>query len=96
MLTVLDEIQAARGGLPIWIKPNAGLPRMIGDVAAYDLTPEQMGEYAARFVRAGAQIVGGCCGSSLAHVAAIAHAVRSASTDRSLAGTVLSSAVQSH
>ena len=77
MVTVLDEMLAARAGLPIWIKPNAGLPRMIGDVAAYDLTPEQMAEYAARFVRAGAQIVGGCCGSSPAHVAAIARAVRS-------------------
>jgi 5-methyltetrahydrofolate--homocysteine methyltransferase len=75
MVSVLDEMVAAHSGLPLWIKPNAGLPRMIGDVAAYDLTPEQMGAYAARFVRAGAQIVGGCCGSSPEHVASIARAV---------------------
>ena len=92
MVTVLDEMLAARGGLPIWIKPNAGLPRMIGDVAAYDLTPEQMGEYAARFVRAGAQIVGGCCGSSPAHVAAIARAVKSASNATPLVSAVPSAA----
>ena len=76
MVAVLDEMVALRCGLPIWIKPNAGLPRMVGDVATYDLSPEQMAGYAAGFVRAGAQIVGGCCGSSPAHVAAIAQAVR--------------------
>jgi len=93
MVTVLDEMLAARGGLPIWIKPNAGLPRMIGDAAAYDLTPEQMGDSAARFVRAGAQIVGGCCGSSPEHMAAIVRAVRSASAETSLSGAVPSAAV---
>jgi 5-methyltetrahydrofolate--homocysteine methyltransferase len=91
MVTVLDEMLAACSGLPLWIKPNAGLPRMVGDVAAYDLTPEQMGEYAARFVRAGAQIVGGCCGTSPAHVEAIARAVRSASAGMPLASAVPSS-----
>lgn len=76
MALVLDELMAAKPSVPLWIKPNAGLPRMNGDVAEYDVTPEMMGEYAARFVQAGAQIVGGCCGSSPAHVAAIARAAK--------------------
>ncbi len=58
-------------------KPNAGLPRMVGRETVYDATPEDMAEYARRFVALGARIVGGCCGSTPAHIAAIAQAVRS-------------------
>ncbi len=56
-------------------KPNAGLPRMIGGRAAYDLAPEALGEHAARAVAAGARIVGGCCGTTPEHVRAIAAAI---------------------
>lgn len=59
--------------LPIWMKPNAGLPRMTDDdQAIYDVTPEMMGEAAQLWLEAGAQIVGGCCGTSPAHLRAIA------------------------
>jgi len=71
MEKVVHELAAANTGIPLWIKPNAGLPRMDGDVARYDTTPEMMAAYAEVFMAAGAQIVGGCCGSSPAHVAAI-------------------------
>ena len=74
MVKVVDELASANAGIPLWIKPNAGLPRMDGDVARYDTTPETMAVFAERFLAAGAQIVGGCCGSSPAHVAAIAAA----------------------
>ncbi len=71
----LQEMRAATH-LPIWMKPNAGLPRMTDDdVAIYDVTPEMMGEAAARWLEAGAQIVGGCCGTSPEHLRAIARAV---------------------
>jgi 5-methyltetrahydrofolate--homocysteine methyltransferase len=76
MEQVIHEMAALKTGVPLWIKPNAGLPRMDGDVARYDTAPATMGEYTARFVQAGARIVGGCCGNSPAHVAAIAHAVK--------------------
>ncbi len=76
MIQVVQEYVAANTGLPLWIKPNAGLPRMDGDISVYDTTPETMGEYAKKFVVAGAKMVGGCCGSSPAHVAAIATAVK--------------------
>jgi len=56
-------------------KPNAGLPRIVGRETVYDGTPEDMAEYARRFVALGARIVGGCCGSTPAHIAAIAQAV---------------------
>jgi 5-methyltetrahydrofolate--homocysteine methyltransferase len=74
MEKVVDELAGLNAGIPIWIKPNAGLPRMDGDVARYDTTPQTMAAFAERFIAAGASIVGGCCGSSPAHVAAIAAA----------------------
>jgi 5-methyltetrahydrofolate--homocysteine methyltransferase len=74
MEKVVNELASANAGIPLWIKPNAGLPRMDGDMARYDTTPETMAAFAERFLQAGARIVGGCCGSSPAHVAAIAAA----------------------
>jgi len=88
MMDVLNELVVCRGEvsspskgamtapLPLWIKPNAGLPRMINDVATYDVAPEHMGVYATRFVQAGAQIVGGCCGNTPEHVREIVGAVK--------------------
>jgi 5-methyltetrahydrofolate--homocysteine methyltransferase len=76
MQQIVQEMAALKAGVPLWIKPNAGLPRMDGDVARYDTTPATMGEYTARFIQAGAQIVGGCCGNSPAHVAAITRAAK--------------------
>ena len=72
MERVVHEFAALHAGIPLWIKPNAGLPRMVGDIARYDMGPAEMAEYARRFIDAGARIVGGCCGSSPEHVAAIA------------------------
>jgi 5-methyltetrahydrofolate--homocysteine methyltransferase len=78
MATIVDELAAAAPGLPLWVKPNAGLPRMSGDSSVYDVTPEQLGEAALAYVRAGARVVGGCCGSTPAHVRAIVEAVKRA------------------
>jgi methionine synthase I (cobalamin-dependent) len=78
MEKVVRELAKADAGVPLWIKPNAGLPRMDGEVARYDTTPETMATYATRFIEAGARIVGGCCGTSPGHLAAIAGAARAA------------------
>jgi len=77
MEAIVKEYAAIAPGLVIWAKPNAELP-VLGDdgAATYNVTPQQMGEYAVRYVQAGARIVGGCCGSTPAHVAAIARAVK--------------------
>ncbi len=78
MEKIVQEYAAANSGLFIWAKPNAGLP--VVDVSTgrsvYNVTPEQMGEFAKRTVALGARIVGGCCGSSPAHVKAMAQAVK--------------------
>ena len=75
---VVAEYAAAAPGFPIWAKPNAGLPHMDAETntAIYDVTPEMMGEHAKKFVSMGARIVGGCCGSTPEHVAAIAKSVK--------------------
>jgi methionine synthase I (cobalamin-dependent) len=61
----------------LWAKPNAGLPRMIGDDVVYDASPQQMAALCLQLQDAGAQIIGGCCGTTPAHVAAMAAALRS-------------------
>ena len=82
MEQVVHEFATLHAGIPLWIKPNAGLPRMVGDLARYDTGPAAMAAFARRYVDAGAQVVGGCCGSSPEHIRAIATAVRSAESSR--------------
>jgi 5-methyltetrahydrofolate--homocysteine methyltransferase len=72
----LAELRAATSK-PIWFKPNAGLPHAdAAGALGYDVTPDMMGERAPRWLAAGAQIIGGCCGTSPEHLAAIAKAVK--------------------
>lgn len=56
--------------------PNAGTPRVVGDKTVYDLTPEAMAAAYPAILDAGARIVGACCGSTPAHIKAIAGVVR--------------------
>jgi 5-methyltetrahydrofolate--homocysteine methyltransferase len=64
--------------LPIWFKPNAGLPHLDAQGrTAYSVSPIEMGTLVPAWLEAGAQIVGGCCGTSPEHLAQIAQAVRS-------------------
>jgi 5-methyltetrahydrofolate--homocysteine methyltransferase len=77
----LENLKAVRAATdrPVWMKPNAGLPRMVdGDTAVYDVTPEQMGQQAALWLAAGARVIGGCCGTSPAHLREIARAAAAA------------------
>jgi methionine synthase I (cobalamin-dependent) len=73
--TVVQELVAAAGDMPVWIKPNAGKPRVEGDAVVYDVDPETMASYARQYVEHGARIVGGCCGSTPAHIGAISRAL---------------------
>jgi methionine synthase I (cobalamin-dependent) len=56
--------------------PNAGIPRVVGDKSVYDLSPEAMAAAYPAILDAGARIVGACCGSTPAHIKAIAGVVR--------------------
>jgi 5-methyltetrahydrofolate--homocysteine methyltransferase len=71
-LAALKELRASTH-LPIWFKPNAGLPEIdsLGNTY-YATTPEQMGIQVHDWIEAGAQVVGGCCGTSPEHLRKIA------------------------
>ncbi|MCC6224220.1 MAG: homocysteine S-methyltransferase family protein [Thermoleophilia bacterium] len=71
----IRELATLLPGLPLWAKPNAGLPKPLSNPPEYELRPEQLASSALRLVEAGARIVGGCCGTSPEHVRAIADAV---------------------
>jgi len=75
MEKVAEEYAAADPGFPLWIKPNAGLPRMVDGNTVFDVTPEQMAEFARKYVVLGARVVGGCCGNTPEHIAAIVKSV---------------------
>lgn len=61
---------------PVWFKPNAGLPHLDpSGRTRYDVTPKQMGSLVPAWLAAGAQIVGGCCGTSPDHLAQISRQV---------------------
>jgi methionine synthase I (cobalamin-dependent)/5,10-methylenetetrahydrofolate reductase len=57
-------------------QPNAGLPREVGGRQIYMCSPEYMAEYSRRIAQAGAKFVGGCCGTTPAHIKMIADALR--------------------
>ena len=57
-------------------QPNAGMPRDIGGRSMYMASPEYMATYAAHLVRAGARVVGGCCGTTPEHIKAMVEGVR--------------------
>lgn len=75
---VVDFLPQMREAAPdayLIAKPNAGVPRMVKRQAVYDASPERMADLARRYVDLGARIVGACCGSSPAHIAAMRAAV---------------------
>ena len=62
--------------LPVIFKPNAGIPEIVNGEAIYKTTPAAFAEAAARAVGMGVRCAGGCCGTTPAHIAALAKAVR--------------------
>ena len=57
--------------LPLWMKPNAGLPSMVDGVATYVTGPEAFAAEAVKLVDAGADFIGGCCGTTPEYIRAL-------------------------
>ena len=76
--TVLTAIEAMRGAttLPLAAMPNAGMPRAIEGRNIYLCSPEYMASFARKAIAAGAQFVGGCCGTTPNHIRAMRSAMR--------------------
>jgi methionine synthase I (cobalamin-dependent) len=72
---VVEELLSVAGDIPVWVKPNAGVPKIVGDAVIYEADAETLAAHARRYVEQGARVVGGCCGSTPEHIAAIARAL---------------------
>lgn len=58
------------------VLPNAGMPELINNKMVFKATPESMAAVAHKFIESGANIIGGCCGTTPAHIAAIARVAK--------------------
>src|SRR5436305_1722392 len=78
---VLNAIEKMRGvtNKKLSAQPNAGLPRDVQGRQFYMCSPEYMAKFAKRLIQAGAKLIGGCCGTTPAHIRLISDAVRAAS-----------------
>ncbi|MGA8041661.1 MAG: homocysteine S-methyltransferase family protein, partial [Terracidiphilus sp.] len=75
VLTAIEAMRAATR-LPIAAMPNAGMPREVEGRNIYLCSPEYMASFARKAIAAGAQIVGGCCGTTPNHIRAMRTAMR--------------------
>jgi 5-methyltetrahydrofolate--homocysteine methyltransferase len=71
MAAVVSVLKSATG-LPILAQPNAGRPKLVEGRTVFEMEPEAFATGIAECLRAGACIVGGCCGTTPAHVNAVA------------------------
>lgn len=72
---LVSEFLAAEMTCPLWVKPNAGVPQVVADGVVYPENPESFAARVSQFATQGANIVGGCCGSTPAHLTALAGAL---------------------
>lgn len=75
MIDLARRIRAAAGDAPVMIQPNAGQPEAVEEGLRYPETPEAMAACVPALIEAGANIIGGCCGTGPAHIRAIKEAV---------------------
>lgn len=71
LFSILDMTAAPQDKIAVVAKANCGVPRVSGDKVIYTGTPELMADYARFAMDSGASIIGGCCGTSYEHLAAM-------------------------
>jgi len=75
MAIVVSLLKSAMS-LPVLAQPNAGRPKLVGSETIFEMTPALFAEGIAECVRAGARFVGGCCGTTPAHIRAVAQILK--------------------
>jgi 5-methyltetrahydrofolate--homocysteine methyltransferase len=73
---------AKAAGTPCIVQPNAGIPELVDGQAVYRITPEEFARGCMEIIKAGAGIVGGCCGTTPSHIRELSKAVQFASPAR--------------
>ncbi len=71
LLRLVEQMRQAVPGTPLAVMPNAGWPERVADRIMYPATADYFGEYAVALRRAGAVVIGGCCGTTPEHIAAM-------------------------
>jgi homocysteine S-methyltransferase len=75
LLRILKEMHSAVIDRKFWVKPNAGWPEQVGGRIFYPASADYFGDYALAFWKGGADIIGGCCGTTPEHIAAMKKAI---------------------
>lgn len=81
LLHILRQMKAAVPEGRFSVMPNAGFPENVGGRIMYPAGPEYFHDYTLAFWRSGANVIGGCCGTTPAHIAVMAEAVAQAPGD---------------
>jgi homocysteine S-methyltransferase len=89
LLRLLRQMHQAVPDGVFSIMPNAGWPEQVSGRIFYPAGPEYFGEYALSFWQAGAKVIGGCCGTTPAHIAAMRKAVDAAPLEPHTNGNVV-------
>jgi homocysteine S-methyltransferase len=71
ILRIAGVMRQTAPDLPLSVKPNAGWPEQVEGRIMYPATPAYFGDYARRFAALGVRVIGGCCGTTPAHIAAM-------------------------
>ena len=75
MIDIVQELRAAAPQTPILVHANAGLPAIRDGLAVYPESPEEMALLVPEILHAGANIIGGCCGTTPEHIRAFGRAL---------------------
>ena len=70
LVTIVDTLLASTH-LSVIVQPNAGLPRLVDGKTVFDVGADEFARWAERFLTAGVSILGGCCGTTPEHIAAV-------------------------
>ena len=76
MVNIVREMRGSVSTLPLLAMPNAGMPSLVGGKTVFRETPEMMAEKSLLLRDAGATLIGGCCGTTPAHIRAMVAALR--------------------
>jgi 5-methyltetrahydrofolate--homocysteine methyltransferase len=74
MIEIVHEMREAEPEMPILIHANAGLPENIDGKDVFPESPADMAKYVSAIIKAGANIIGGCCGTTPDHIKAMKEA----------------------
>jgi 5-methyltetrahydrofolate--homocysteine methyltransferase len=77
MIAITKEIRSINPDIPILIHANAGAPIFKDGITTFPETPEYMAGLVKKLIAGGANIIGGCCGTTPQHISKIANAVKS-------------------